>query len=146
MLRSVAALGSGILFGLGLAHSQMVNPAKILAFLDMAGAWDPSLLFVMLGAIAVSIVSFRYVLRRPGPVLAQRFSLPTARDVDGRLVTGAAVYGVGWGMVGFCVGPAVASLAFLQPKSFIFVAAMVAGALISKGIGERPAAAKPAAT
>ncbi|MFQ5972771.1 MAG: DUF6691 family protein [Alphaproteobacteria bacterium] len=146
MLRNLAALGSGILFGVGLAASQMVDPAKILAFLDVAGAWDPSLLVVMMGAVAISLASFRYILRRPAPVLASRFTLPTAREVDGRLVTGAAVYGVGWGMVGFCVGPAIASFAFLQPKSFIFVAAMLAGALISKGTGKRPATAEPAAT
>ena len=135
MIRSVAALVAGLLFGAGLAVSQMANPAKVLGFLDIAAAWrpesegwDPSLALVMAGALAVAAVGFRLALRRPAPVLGGRYELPQARALDGRLLAGAALFGVGWGFVGFCPGPAIASLAFGRPQPLIFVAAMIAGA------------------
>lgn len=140
--RSAVALLAGILFGLGLAVSQMVNPAKVLAFLDIvaawrpvAGGWDPSLAFVMAGALAVTAVGFRLALRRPAPVFGSAFDLPRTSAIDGRLVAGAAIFGVGWGLVGFCPGPALASLVLGLPKSFVFVAAMGAGAWLYRGGG-----------
>jgi uncharacterized membrane protein YedE/YeeE len=136
MLRSLGALAAGILFGLGLAVSQMIDPAKVLAFLDVAGRWDPSLALVMAGALAVAFVGFRIALRRPAPLVGGRFHLPTEKRIDGRLIAGAALFGIGWGLVGFCPGPAIASLPFGLPESFVFVAAMAAGAFLQQA-GER---------
>ena len=104
------ALLSGTLFGLGLVVSGMVNPAKVLAFLDVAGNWDPTLAFVMLGALAVTTPAFRVVLKRRGPWFANRFALPTKSDLEPRLVLGAALFGIGWGLAGLCPGPAVTAL------------------------------------
>jgi len=127
MLHALGALLAGTLFGLGLAVSQMINPAKVLAFLDIAGRWDPSLALVMAGALGVTALGYRLALRRPAPLLAERFEVPTLREIDRRLLAGAAVFGIGWGLVGFCPGPAIASLAFGVKESLIFVAAMLAG-------------------
>src|SRR3546814_13253382 len=102
MRQSLAALVSGLLFGIGLTVSQMVNPAKVLNFLDLAGNWDPSLAFVLGGAVATAALGFRLVRRRTVPLLAGAFQWPTARDIDRRLVLGAALFGVGWSLVGFC--------------------------------------------
>ena len=127
MLRALGALLAGTLFGLGLTVSQMINPAKVLAFLDIAGAWDPSLALVMAGALGVAALGYRLALKRPAPLLAECFDLPTLRDIDRRLLAGAALFGIGWGLVGFCPGPAIASLAFGVKESVIFVGAMFAG-------------------
>ncbi len=132
MLRNIASLACGIIFGAGLGISQMTNPDKVLDFFDVFGAWDPSLAFVMGGAVAVTAVAFRFVLKRPNPLLAETFSLPTKADIDARLIAGAAVYGVGWGLTGFCVGPAVAALAFADARVLIFLAALVVGILLSR--------------
>lgn len=132
MRQNIAALVAGILFGLGLAVSQMINPAKVVGFLDIFGLWDPSLIFVMAGAVMVAFAGFRLVRSRPAPLLAARFELPTRRDLDGRLIGGAAVFGIGWGLTGFCPGPAIASLAFGIPDSVIFVAAMALGAWLQQ--------------
>jgi len=123
----LAALAAGIVFGLGLAVSQMVNPAKIVGFLDVAGNWDPTLLFVMGGALAVTIPGFRLVLKRPHPLFAGGFSVPTRRDLDRRLIAGAALFGVGWGLAGFCPGPAITALVTLALPVFVFFTAMLAG-------------------
>ena len=131
-MAALAALAAGLLFGLGLAISQMANPAKVLAFLDLAGRWDPSLALVMAGALAVTIPGYRLVLRRPKPVLAAHFGLPTAKSIDGRLIAGAAIFGAGWGLVGFCPGPAIASLAWTVGDNLWFIAAMAAGMLITR--------------
>ena len=144
MSKNLAALLAGILFGLGLAVSGMVNPAKVLGFLDIAGRWDPSLILVMAGAVAVTFVGFRLVLRRPAPLLAERFDVPTLSRIDARLMTGAAIFGIGWGLVGFCPGPAFASLAFGLPASFVFVAAMMAGAWVQRLTTRRRALSAPA--
>ena len=128
MLRLAAALGAGVLFGVGLVVSQMIDPGKVLAFLDIAGRWDPSLALVMAGALAVAIPGFRLAQRRGAPALGGRFDLPAQQTIDRRLVIGAAVFGIGWGIAGFCPGPAIASLVFGRVESVIFVAAMVAGA------------------
>lgn len=130
MIRQITALVAGILFGAGLAVSQMVNPAKVLAFLDLAGRWDPSLALVMGGALATTFVGYRVVLGRDRPVFADRFQLPAARDVDARLLVGAGIFGIGWGLVGYCPGPALASLAFARVESVLFILAMLAGAAV----------------
>jgi len=131
MAQMLVAAIAGIVFGLGLAISQMVDPAKVLAFLDLAGDWDPSLAFVMGGAVAVSLVAFRYSLRRRAPLLARSFALPEVSGIDARLLAGAALFGAGWGLVGFCPGPAIASFAFGQVESVLFVAAMAAGMAVA---------------
>ena len=128
MKRNLAALGAGIVFGIGLAVSQMVDPAKVLAFLDLAGNWDPSLALVMAGAVAVSFFGFRAASARLRPLFAEAFQMPKATDLDARLIGGAAVFGVGWGLVGVCPGPAIAGLAFGLQESAIFVVALIAGA------------------
>jgi uncharacterized protein len=127
MARNFAALLAGLVFGLGLAVSRMVDPAKVLAFLDVAGRWDPSLALVMAGALGVALVGYRLAFKRPMPLFDDGFRLPTKRDIDARLVAGAALFGVGWGLVGFCPGPALASLAYGQLPSALFVAAMLLG-------------------
>lgn len=146
-MRTAVALLCGVVFGLGLAVSGMIDPAKVIGFLDFAGAWDPTLAFVMGGALLVTVPSFRLVLKRPRPVLADNFSLPTRSSLDGRLLGGAALFGVGWGLVGFCPGPAVAALApalstGLTPV-FAFVGAMLAGMAFHKYVFEAPARRGP---
>lgn len=125
-----SAFASGLLFGLGLIVSQMVNPAKVLGFLDIFGNWDPSLAFVMGSAVAVSGLGYLIAKRRGVPVLAPRLEIPTSRDLDPRLIVGAALFGIGWGLVGLCPGPALVGLTFGPWQVSIFVAAMVAGMTI----------------
>lgn len=128
MGRHLSAGAAGLLFGLGLAVSQMVDPAKVLGFLDMAGAWDPSLAFVMGGAVSVCLITFRLVDRRAAPIFGSGFTRMSAGGLDRRLIGGSLLFGVGWGLVGFCPGPAVTSLAYGKTESLIFVAAMLVGA------------------
>lgn len=131
-MQILVALLSGILFGAGLAISGMANPAKVLNFFDIAGTWDPSLALVMAGALAVTLVGYRLVLRRAAPIFAGKFHVPSARHSDMRLVGGAAVFGLGWGLSGFCPGPAIASLTTLSMQPVIFIIAMLAGMLVAK--------------
>lgn len=128
----LAVLVSGLLFGLGLAVSGMANPAKVVNFLDVAGSWDPTLLFVMGGALAVTFVGYRVALARPKPLWAPSFSLPTARDIDVPLVAGAALFGLGWGLAGICPGPALAGLVLVRIEPVVFIAAMAAGMILIK--------------
>ena len=121
------ALGTGLFFGWGLTLSGMTDPGKVLGFLDLAGLWDPSLAFVMGGAIAVGAVAFAVAKKRTHSFLGGAMHVPTARDVDKRLVLGSLLFGVGWGLAGFCPGPAIVSAAAGQPKALAFVAAMLAG-------------------
>jgi uncharacterized membrane protein YedE/YeeE len=123
----LASLLAGLVFGLGLILSGMADPAKVLGFLDLAGAWDPSLAFVMLGAIAVGLVAFAVAGRRTSSYLGLPLKLPTARHVDARLVCGGLLFGVGWGIAGFCPGPALVALGMGQSKAVVFVAAMLLG-------------------
>jgi len=123
----VCALLCGLLFGAGLAVSDMINPARVLAFLDVAGQWDPSLAFVMAGALLPSSVAYALSRRRARPLLADAFHGPSARRIDARLLAGAALFGIGWGLVGLCPGPAVAALVTLCPAFLAFAAAMLAG-------------------
>lgn len=134
MPKMLVNLFAGTLFGLGLTVSGMVNPQKVIGFLDFAGDWDPTLAFVMGGAVLVAMPAFRLILRRPHPILADDFDLPTRKDVDGRLLGGAALFGVGWGLAGFCPGPAVTALASGLLPVFAFVAAMIAGMAAYKWI------------
>lgn len=134
MLRMIVALFSGALFGLGLAVSGMANPAKVIGFLDVTGDWDPTLAFVMGGALLVSVPAFRMIFGRRRPVLAEDFELPSNKEVDARLLGGSALFGVGWGLSGFCPGPAVTALATGITPVFAFVAAMVAGMAIYEWI------------
>ena len=132
-------LAAGLIFGLGLVISGMANPAKALNFLDVAGNWDPSLAFVMLGAIAVTATGFRFVLRRPKPLLEQSFHLPGQSSIDRPLVIGSAIFGLGWGLFGFCPGPAITSLGLAATGTLVFVPMMLIGiaaaALIRKRLG-----------
>jgi hypothetical protein len=128
--RILAALGCGMLFGLGLAISGMTDPARVRAFLDVAGAWDPRLLFVLGGAVTAAFAGFRLAGRFPRPVLDERFFPPAARPVDRRLVAGSALFGVGWGLVGLCPGPAVVDLATGPVAVVLFICAMLAGAAL----------------
>ena len=136
-LQPFFALLAGTVFGLGLAVSGMINPAKVLGFLDVAGAWDPTLLFVMCGALAVTMPAFRYVLKRGQPWFAPGFALPGKADLDPRLIAGAALFGIGWGLVGLCPGPAVAGLVSGQAAAYAFVAAMLAGFLLHDRVTTR---------
>lgn len=112
MGRLVSALLAGVIFGLGLTVSEMVNPAKVIAFLDVLGNWDPSLAFVMGSALVVTAIGYRLVWLLARPVFAPTFQVPGSRHVDGRLATGAVLFGIGWGLVGLCPGPAIAALGF----------------------------------
>ena len=130
MAKTVSAFAVGLLFGIGLLVSGMANPAKVLAFLDVTGRWDPSLAFVMAGAVAVSAAGYRVARRRGRLVLAPRLDIPTRRDLDPRLLVGAAVFGLGWGLAGLCPGPALTILTVVPAPAATFVAAMVVGMLM----------------
>lgn len=124
---ALASLLAGLVFGLGLVVSGMANPAKVLGFLDLAGSWDPSLAFVMAGAIAVAMVGFLVARRRALSLLGAEMRLPSARRIDRRLVLGSLLFGVGWGIAGFCPGPGLVALGMGETKALVFVAAMLAG-------------------
>ena len=125
--RAAAALASGRVFGLGLAVSGMMNPARVIGVLDVAGDWDPTLAFVMGGALLVAAPAYRLIPKRERPVLEEEFSLPRKEAVDAPPVGGSVLFGVGWGLVGFCPGPAIAALGTGLVPVFAFVAAMLAG-------------------
>ena len=125
---------AGIVFGIGLIISGMLDPAKVLNFLDVGGAWDPSLAFVMAGAIAVTASGYWLVGKRARPLFDLTFHWPTARDVDARLLIGAALFGVGWGLVGLCPGPAIASLTLASPPTLAFIAALLGGVWLAARI------------
>ena len=126
----LAAVAAGFVFGAGLALSDMTNPAKVQNFLDLFGSWDPSLALVMGGALAVSALGYQIARRRGAPLLASAFSLPSRRDLDPELLTGAAIFGIGWGLGGFCPGPALAGLFQGVTGVYVFVAAMLAGIVL----------------
>lgn len=126
-LQRISEFGIGLLFGLGLIISGMTDPGKVLGFLDLAGLWDPSLALVMGGAILVGVFAFALARKRTTSLLGSPMQLPTARHIDRRLVLGSLVFGVGWGIAGFCPGPAIVSVGMGQPKAVVFVLAMLAG-------------------
>jgi uncharacterized protein len=126
-LRLLAVFGAGFVFALGLGISGMTRPAEVVGFLDVTGDWKPALAFVMGGAILVHLVAYRLVRRMPSPLFEGGFGIPTRRDVDPRLLGGAALFGMGWGLAGFCPGPGIVSLASGAPTVLWFVGAMIAG-------------------
>lgn len=137
-MQIVTAFVTGLLFGLGLILSGMTDPTKVTGFLDIAGAWNPSLMFVMGGAILVAMVAFRIAGTRTRALLGGAMHLPTARQIDKRLILGGVIFGVGWGLAGYCPGPALASLATGGIKPLIFVIAMLAGMAIYEILSRFP--------
>ena len=129
-MKGIVALVCGLIFGVGLAMSGMTDTAKVIGFLDVFGNWVPDLAFVMGGAVLVTVIAFRVVLSRKKPLLGAEFSLPTKTTLDGRLLGGAAIFGVGWGLYGYCPGPAISALVYLNAETVIFVAAMLCGMVI----------------
>ncbi|MCE8010474.1 DUF6691 family protein [Billgrantia desiderata] len=128
---------AGLLFGLGLALAGMTDPARVLGFLDIFGAWDPTLMFVLGGAVVTTFIGYRLVFRRERPMLGETFQLPTRRDLDARLIGGAALFGIGWGLSGYCPGPAIASIAGLTAPLFAMLVAMVAGWFLARAMPAR---------
>lgn len=136
-MRLISAYLIGLVFGVGIALSGMINPAKVLNFFDIAGNWDPSLAFVMGGALIVTLIGYRLVFRRSGPLCATDFNLPTNRSIDARLIGGAATFGIGWGIAGFCPGGALPALGTGRIEVFLFVGALIAGILATRAVTTR---------
>jgi uncharacterized membrane protein YedE/YeeE len=132
-MQALAGLFSGLLFGAGLALSGMTQPSKVIGFLDLTGDWDPSLAFVMGGAIAVFAPLYRVILRATQPVYVQQFVISASRQIDAPLVVGAAIFGAGWGLGGYCPGPALVALGTLAPEAVVFVLSMLAGMALHLG-------------
>ena len=132
MARILSALAAGLLFGIGIALSGMGNPAKVINFFDPFGSWDPSLAFVMGGALVTTLLGYRVVFRRPAPRFDTTFHLPSAAVIDARLIGGAALFGIGWGIAGFCPGGAIPALGFAPWPTALFVLAMGAGILLAR--------------
>jgi uncharacterized membrane protein YedE/YeeE len=128
--KNASALAAGLLFGLGLAISQMVNPRKVLDFLDVAGNWDPSLALVMAGAVGVTMLAFRFVLKRKQPLFDGEFHLSRLTRVDRPLLVGSAIFGLGWGLGGYCPGPGIAALSTGSVEALVFVAGMALGSFL----------------
>lgn len=122
----------GLLFGLGLGFSQMIDRNRVLGFLDVRGVWDPTLLFVLGGAVTVTVIAFRFVLRRSQPILANEFHLPTKKDIDKPLVIGAIIFGIGWGIAGYCPGPGITALVLGIWNPVLFMVAFIVGSLAYK--------------
>jgi uncharacterized membrane protein YedE/YeeE len=131
-MRIIAAYAIGLVFGIGIAISGMANPAKVLNFFDVAGSWDPSLGFVMGGALAVTFIGYRLVFRRPAPLADSRFHLPDNTRLDARLIGGSVLFGIGWGITGFCPGGALPALGSGRFEVFAFVIAMIAGMMLAR--------------
>ena len=132
MIQKILVLLSGTIFGLGLTISNMTNPAKVIGFLDIYGSWDPSLAFVMGGGIII-IAPFLYLFKNKSHlILTSKIELPNKKNIDAPLVVGSLLFGIGWGTVGFCPGPAISSIALLNPFSLLFVASMIAGFYLSQ--------------
>ena len=127
MREILAGLITGLLFGLGLCLSSMTSPAVVLGFLDIAGNWNPTLVFVMAAGVVVTFFGYRLLVPKSRPLWAAQFSLPSAKQIDAPLLSGAAIFGVGWGLAGYCPGPAVVSLASGRSEVFVFVLSMLAG-------------------
>ena len=147
MRQILAALALGLIFGLGIAISGMINPAKVMNFFDFAGSWDPSLAFVMGGGLAVSFIGYRIVLARGKPVLAEAFALPDLKSIDVSLIGGSALFGIGWGLSGFCPGGSIPALGIGRIEPFLFVGGMVLGMIIARTLRARlrlpPSSAQP---
>ena len=130
-----AAFLVGILFALGLGVAQMTQPQMVIAFLDLSGSWNPALAFVMLGAIGVHSLSYRIIRKRPSPLLTEEFHIPSNQNLDRKLLAGASLFGLGWGLAGYCPGPALVSLASGQTSSLMFVSAMITGMILFRVLG-----------
>ncbi|MFZ6769966.1 DUF6691 family protein [Undibacterium sp. Di26W] len=130
----LSSLVTGLLFGLGLAISGMTDPGQVLDFLDLAGNWNPGLLFVLGAAVGVTVIAFRWILRRNKPLFSDHFNLPTLTAIDSNLVVGSIIFGIGWGISGYCPGPAIASLASPSWETWIFLPAMLVGALLHRSL------------
>lgn len=137
-MRLISAYLIGLVFGLGISISGMGNPAKVVNFFDIAGTWDPSLAFVMGGAVLITWAGYTLVLRRRAPVLAPRFALPTSRKLDARLIGGSAIFGVGWGISGFCPGGSLPVMGTLNADVFIFTAALLIGIFSARVLQQLP--------
>jgi hypothetical protein len=133
-MRMIVLYLIGLVFGVGISISGMANPAKVLNFFDIAGTWDPSLAFVMGGALVVTFIGYHYILNRPAPFFSASFQLPTRRDLDLPLIGGSAVFGIGWGIAGFCPGGALPALGTGRLDVFIFIAALLAGIFVAKAL------------
>lgn len=142
-MRALASLLAGLIFGAGLIVAGMTNPAKVVNFLDVAGTWDPSLAFVMGGAVVVTFLGYRLAWRWPAPLLGHAFVLPTLTAIDRRVLVGPAVFGVGWGLAGLCPGPALTTLTLGGVDSVTFVLAMLLGMWAARALAARPVAAVP---
>jgi uncharacterized protein len=129
MRQNLMALLTGILFGLGLGLSQMIDRDRVLGFLDVTGKWDPTLLFVLGGAVGVTIITFRFILKLPQPILGDKFQVPTRQDIDRPLVVGAAIFGIGWGIAGYCPGPGITALILGIWNPVLFMLAFLVGSL-----------------
>ena len=143
-MKALSFLALGFLFAVGLGLSGMTQPGKVIGFLDVAGRWDPALAFVMGGAVMVTFIGYRWALRRPAPLLFPRFELPTRHAIDAQLIGGAVLFGIGWGMAGFCPGPAIVALASGSLDVLVFVAAMFAGFFLKDVVLRGPTAGRPA--
>ncbi len=141
-MRAISALFVGLLFGLGLTISGMIDPSKIIAFLDVAGDWDPSLLVVMASALVVSFFGYRIAFARKKPVLEEKFQLPTKTEIDRPLIIGSALFGIGWGLSGLCPGPAISAASLGNGDVYVFLLALASGMLLGDGLPK--AAAKQA--
>ena len=137
-MQVLATFAAGLIFGLALTVAGLVNPAKVLSFLDVAGAWDPSLAFTMAAAVLTTALGYRLAFAKGEPLLAHSFQLPAALYVDARLISGAAIFGVGWGLAGYCPGPAITALSTASAPTAIFVVAMLAGMMVARMLAARP--------
>lgn len=133
-MRIIIAYLVGIVFGVGISLSGMANPAKVINFFDFVGTWDPSLIFVMGGALVTTFIGYRFVLKRPMPVFDRKFLLPGSNAIDGKLLTGSAIFGVGWGIAGFCPGGALPALGTGRIEVILFTAALVAGIFAARAL------------
>ena len=139
---ALSGLAAGLLFGLGLIVSNMADPEKVIGFLDLAGRWDPSLAFVMAGAVAIGVIAFRVTRRRSRSILGAPMSWPAAARIDRPLIIGSALFGIGWGIAGFCPGPALVTASSGQPKAWLFVLALIAGIGLHSLVTRRRATAR----
>tara|TARA_R110000824_G_scaffold208405_5_gene394043 strand:+ start:2793 stop:3212 length:420 start_codon:yes stop_codon:yes gene_type:complete len=134
-MKTAAGYAAGLIFGLGLAISGMTDPARVLGFLDVAGAWDPTLMFVLGGAVVTTFIGYRLVFKRSAPLLGGVFQLPTKKELDGKLLGGAALFGIGWGLSGYCPGPAIASIGGISLPLAAMLLTMVLGWFAAKKLG-----------
>ena len=132
MYKNIFSLISGLVFGIGLTIGGMTNPAKVLAFLNITENWDPSVIFVMGGAIAFVFPSFYLLKNKEKPYFSSSFQIPKSKNIDQKLILGSSFFGVGWGMIGLCPGPAISSIAFFQPVSIVFIISMISGFYLTK--------------